>query len=37
MTVGAGNVLQIEAGHDCCSIIFEQPTNVSAEGAHPSH
>jgi type II protein arginine methyltransferase len=36
MTVGAGNVLQIEAAHDCCSIVFEQPTNVSAEAAHAS-
>jgi type II protein arginine methyltransferase len=36
MTVGAGNVLQIEAGHDCCSIVFEQPTNVSSEAAHAS-
>jgi predicted RNA methylase len=34
MTVEAGNVLQIEAGHDCCSIVFEQPTNVSAGAAH---
>jgi type II protein arginine methyltransferase len=36
MTVGTGDVLQIEAGHDCCSVIFEQPTNISAEAAHAS-
>ncbi|MCA1568071.1 MAG: 50S ribosomal protein L11 methyltransferase [Acidobacteria bacterium] len=34
MTVRAGDVLQIEAGHDCCSIGFDQPTNVSAGAAH---
>jgi type II protein arginine methyltransferase len=36
MTVRESNVLQIEAGHDCCSIVFEEPTNVSAEAAHAS-
>lgn len=36
MTVGAGDELQLEAVHDCNTIIFEQPTNVSAGDAHAS-
>jgi hypothetical protein len=30
MEVETGNMLRIEAGHDCSSIVFEQPTNISA-------
>ncbi|MCA1613494.1 MAG: 50S ribosomal protein L11 methyltransferase [Acidobacteria bacterium] len=33
VAVGAGEVLQMEAGHDCCTVIFGQPTNVSAGAA----
>jgi type II protein arginine methyltransferase len=34
MTIRTGDVLQIEAGHDCGSIVFAQPTNVSAGVDH---
>ncbi|HEX8556983.1 MAG TPA: 50S ribosomal protein L11 methyltransferase [Pyrinomonadaceae bacterium] len=34
VAVGAGDVLQFEAGHDCHAVVFGQPVNVSAGAAH---
>lgn len=34
MSIHAGDELQIAAAHDCSSIVFAQPSNISAEAGH---